>query len=73
MAENGKIRHGLVVKADGSRPRGCGFKPWHRILYGCKRFARKIEEKLKIKVAKWGTPKKRTEGIAINWNIANID
>ncbi len=58
MTENGKIRHDLVVKADGSRPRGCGFKPRQRILDGCKRFARKIKEKLKIKVAKWGTPKK---------------
>ncbi len=47
-----------MVKADGSRPRGCGFKPRHRILNGCKGFARKIKEKLKIKVAKWGTPKK---------------
>ncbi len=30
---------GLVVKADGSWPRGCGFKLWHRILEGCKQFA----------------------------------
>jgi hypothetical protein len=30
--------HDLVVKADGSRPRGHGFKPRHRILEGCKRF-----------------------------------
>jgi hypothetical protein len=51
--------HGLVVKADGSWPRGGGFKPRHRILYGCKRFASYyIKEKLKLKVAKWGTPKK---------------
>jgi hypothetical protein len=28
---------GLVVKADGSRSRGRGFEPWHRILDGCKR------------------------------------
>jgi hypothetical protein len=27
---------GLVVKADGSRSRGCGFEPRHRILDGCK-------------------------------------
>ncbi len=36
-----------------------GFKPWHRLLDGCKQFASYyIKEKLKIKVAKWGTPKK---------------
>ncbi len=29
--------HGLVVKADGSRSRGRGFEPCHRILDGCKR------------------------------------
>ncbi len=29
--------HGLVVKADGSRSRGRGFKPRHCILDGCKR------------------------------------
>jgi hypothetical protein len=52
-------RHGLVVKADGSWPRGLGFKPGHSILDGCKRFASYyIKEKLKIEVAKWGTPKK---------------
>ena len=28
--------HGPVVKADGSWPRGCEFKPQHRILDGCK-------------------------------------
>ncbi len=28
---------GLVVKADGSWPRGRGFKPQQRILDGCKR------------------------------------
>ncbi len=49
---------GLVVKAEGSRPRGRGFKSC-RILNGCKRFASYyIKEKLKIKVAKWSTPKK---------------
>jgi hypothetical protein len=48
-----------VVKADGSLPRGCGFKPQHHILDGCKQFdSYYIKEKLKIKVAKWGTPKK---------------
>jgi hypothetical protein len=31
--------HGLVVKADGSWPRGRGLKPQHRILDGCKGFA----------------------------------
>ena len=44
----------------GSWPRGCGFKPRHRILDGCKQFASYyIKEKLKIKVAKMGTPKKK--------------
>ena len=49
--------HGLVVKADGSWPRGRGFKPRHRILYGCKQFTLHLQ--LKIKVAKWGTQKKK--------------
>ena len=55
-----KLRsHGLVVKADGSWPRCHGFKPRHCILIGCKQFAiYYTKEKLKIKVAKWGTPKK---------------
>jgi hypothetical protein len=53
------ISHGLVVKADGSWPRGHGFKPRHRILDGCKQIASYyIKENLKIKVAKRGTPKK---------------
>ena len=47
-----------MVRAEGSRPRGRGFES-RRILDGCKRFASYyIKEKLKIKVAKWGTPKK---------------
>jgi hypothetical protein len=47
-----------VVRAEDSRPRGRGFKS-RRILDGCKRFASYYtKEKLKIKVAKWGTPKK---------------
>ena len=43
--------HGLVIKADGSWPRGCGLKPQHCLLDGCKQFAsyyikdRKIENK----------------------------
>jgi len=50
---------GLVVRAEGSRPRGRGVKS-RRKLDGCKRFASYyIKEKLKIKVAKWGTPKKK--------------
>ncbi len=49
---------GLVVRAEDSRPRGRGFE-FCRILDGCKQFASYyIKEKLKIKVAKWGTPKK---------------
>jgi hypothetical protein len=47
-----------VVRAEDSRPRGRGFES-RRILDGCKRFASYyIKEKLKIKVAKWDTPKK---------------
>ncbi len=50
--------HGLVIKADGSWPRGRGFKPRHCKLDGCKQFSSHyIKEKLKIMVAKWGTPK----------------
>ena len=49
----------MVVKAEDSQLNGCGFKSWHRIIDGCKRIASYyIKEKLKIKVAKWGTPKK---------------
>ena len=55
-----------MVKADGSRRRGRGFKPRHRILDGCKTFASYyIKEKLKIKVAEWGTPKKIFKKILI--------
>ena len=32
---NNTRSHGLVVKADGSRSRGRGFEPRHRILDGC--------------------------------------
>jgi hypothetical protein len=47
-----------VVRAEDSHPRGRGFESC-RILDGCKQFASYyIKEKLKIKVAKWGTPKK---------------
>ncbi len=52
------MKPGLVVRAEDSRPRGCGFESRH-LLDGCKRFASYyIKEKLKIKVAKWGTLKK---------------
>jgi hypothetical protein len=52
------VKPGLVVRAEDSRPRGRGFESCH-ILDGCERFASYyIKEKLKIKVAKWGTPKK---------------
>jgi hypothetical protein len=48
-----------MVKAGGSWPRGCGFKPRHHILDGCKQFASYyIKENLAIKVAKWGAPNK---------------
>jgi hypothetical protein len=47
-----------VFRAEDSRPKGRGFES-RRILDGCKQFASYyIKEKLKIKVAKWGTPKK---------------
>jgi hypothetical protein len=59
MVETVARRHGLVVKADGSWPRGRRSKPRHRILDGLKQFTSYyIKEKLKIKEAKWGTPKK---------------
>jgi hypothetical protein len=45
--------HGLVVKAEDSQLSGCGFESRHRLLDGCYNW--KI---MKIKVAKWGTPKK---------------
>ena len=47
-----------MVRVEASHLRGRGFES-RRILDGCKRFANYyIKEKLKIKVAKWGTPKK---------------
>ena len=46
-----------MVRAEDSCPTGCGFVSG-RILDGCKQFASYyIKENLKIKVAKWGTPK----------------
>ncbi len=46
-----------MVRAEDSCPTGRGFES-RRILDGCKRFASYyIKENLKIKVAKWGTPK----------------
>jgi hypothetical protein len=52
--------HGLVVKGDDLQSRDCGFKSWRRILDGCRRcYSYYIIKKImKIKVAKWGTPKK---------------
>ncbi len=48
-----------MVRAEDSRPRGRGFESRH-ILDGCKRFVSYyIKEKLKIKVCKWDTPKKK--------------
>jgi hypothetical protein len=47
-----------VVRAEGSHPRGRGFESRCE-LDGCKRWASYyIKEKLKIKIAKWGTPTK---------------
>ncbi len=45
-----------MVRAEGSRPRGRGFES-RRILDGCKRLHCTMRI-TKIKVAKWGTPKK---------------
>jgi hypothetical protein len=66
---------GLVVRAEDSRPRGRGFES-RRILDGCKRFASYyIKEKLKIKVAKWGTPKKylKINSLAGRQKICQMD
>jgi hypothetical protein len=41
------VCHGLVVKADDSQSRGCGFKPRHHVLDG-------MQAKLFSKVAKKG-------------------
>ena len=49
----------LVVKADDSQSRGCGFKPQHRILDEKQaKLAIALKNK-EIKVAKWGEPKKK--------------
>jgi hypothetical protein len=63
-----------VVRAEDSRPRGCGFET-RRILDGCKQFASYyIKEKLKIKVAKWGTPKNiKKKKIKIKKNKTQIE
>ena len=47
---------GLVVKAEDSQLRGCGFEPWRGILDGVSYY--KLQWKNEIKVAKRGTPKK---------------
>jgi hypothetical protein len=47
----------LRVIINKIRPRGRGFES-RRILDGCKQFASYYIKKLKIKVTKWGTPKK---------------
>jgi hypothetical protein len=51
---------GLVVKADGSWPRGHGFKPRHCILVGCKLFdSYYIKEKIENKGSQMGHTKKK--------------
>jgi hypothetical protein len=48
---------------------GSKFKPRHCILDGWRFASYNIKEKLKIKVAKWGTPKKnilRNEHFSVN-------
>ena len=53
--------HGLVVKADDSQSKGCGFKPRPHILDGkqAKLAIYCITKNKEIKVAKWGTPKNK--------------
>jgi hypothetical protein len=53
--------HGLVVKGDNLQSRDCGFESRCHKLDGCKRcYSYYIIKKItKIKVAKWGTPKKK--------------
>jgi hypothetical protein len=46
--------HGLVV--GGSRFKGRGFKPQHRLLDECKLWYSYYIKKKEIKVAKWDTP-----------------
>ncbi len=54
--------HGLVVKAEDSQLSGCGFKSRHRRLDCCKCcWLLQLKKIMKIKVAKWGTPKKLSE------------
>ncbi len=47
-----------MVKAEDSQLSGCGFKSRHRILDGCQRCLLLQLKIMKVKVAKWGTPKK---------------
>jgi hypothetical protein len=49
-----------VVKADGSQPRGCEFKPFTIYWMDVNNASYYIQTMKikKIKVAKWGTPKK---------------
>ncbi len=61
-----------MVRAEDSRPRGRGFESRH-ILDKCKQFASYyIKEKLKIKVAKWGIPKKKYKKKKIVTIITNF-
>jgi hypothetical protein len=58
-----------VVKADGSLSRGCGFKPRHRILDGCKRcklLHKTIEENKENKESRIGHTKKKIKKKRIN-------
>ncbi len=49
-----------MVKAEDSQLSGCGFKPWRRILDGVSEASYyELQWKNEIKVAKWGTPKKK--------------
>ena len=51
-----------MVKAYNSQLSGCGFEPRRRILDGESKASLQITIKIKeIKVAKWGTPKKKFE------------
>ncbi len=49
-----------MVKAEYSEVSGCGLKPWRRILDGVSKASYyKLQWRNEIKVAKWGTPKKK--------------
>jgi hypothetical protein len=54
-----------VVRAEDSHPRGRGFESWMDVR---DLLAITLREKLKIKVAKWGTPKKNIYTVKLGYN-----